>query len=83
MAAKKKRPPSPQARRRAQEILKRLSAEIPHPHVELHFESPWHLLVAVILSAQSTDKTVNSTVSSSTNSAGMSLFFMLVSSAGQ
>jgi len=67
MAAKKKRPvrrtpraPSAKVRERAVEIQKRLQAEIPSPHVELHFESPWHLLVAVILSAQSTDKMVNS-----------------------
>jgi endonuclease III len=41
------------------ELLERLRQAIPDPHVELHFESPWQLLVAVILSAQSTDRTVN------------------------
>lgn len=41
------------------ELLERLLAAIPDPHVELHFRDPWTLLVAVILSAQSTDRTVN------------------------
>lgn len=40
-------------------LLERLGRAIPDPHVELLFESPWQLLVAVILSAQSTDRTVN------------------------
>lgn len=43
----------------ARELLERLQAAIPDPHVELHFSDPWSLLVAVILSAQSTDRTVN------------------------
>ncbi|MEY4546095.1 MAG: hypothetical protein RL685_2290 [Pseudomonadota bacterium] len=40
-------------------LLERLQAAIPDPHVELHFRDPWQLMVAVILSAQSTDRTVN------------------------
>ncbi len=40
-------------------VLQRLARAIPSPHVELKFESPWQLLVAVILSAQSTDRTIN------------------------
>lgn len=40
-------------------ILERLSVAIPRPHVELAFGDPWQLLVAVILSAQSTDRRVN------------------------
>lgn len=40
-------------------VLERLSAAIPAPHVELAFRDPWQLLVAVILSAQSTDRRVN------------------------
>jgi endonuclease III len=40
-------------------ILERLGLAIPEPHVELAFQSPWQLLVAVILSAQSTDRLVN------------------------
>lgn len=44
---------------KALEIYKRLLADNPHPKVELNFTSPWELLVAVILSAQATDKLVN------------------------
>lgn len=51
----------PGRRRRAKpgELLERLERAIPRPHVELAFGDPWQLLVAVILSAQSTDKRVN------------------------
>lgn len=41
------------------EILKRLRAQNPHPTTELNFSSPFELLIAVILSAQATDKGVN------------------------
>lgn len=41
------------------EILKRLCAANPHPTTELNFNSPFELLIAVILSAQATDKGVN------------------------
>ncbi len=41
------------------EIFRRLQAENPHPTTELHYSSAFELLVAVILSAQSTDKGVN------------------------
>lgn len=65
MAAKKPqskskvRPPSPALKEKAKQIDERLSRAIPSPHVELHFQNPWQLLVAVILSAQSTDRMVN------------------------
>src|SRR5688572_12582755 len=53
-------PPKGRARKAdAPAILERLGAAIPRPHVELAFEDPWQLLVAVILSAQSTDRRVN------------------------
>jgi endonuclease-3 len=45
------------ARRR--EIFARLRAANPAPRTELHHESPFELLIAVILSAQATDKGVN------------------------
>jgi endonuclease-3 len=45
------------AKRRA--IFERLRAANPEPRTELHFSSPFELLVAVILSAQATDKSVN------------------------
>jgi len=41
------------------EMLTRLRADNPHPTTELHFSSPFELLIAVLLSAQSTDVGVN------------------------
>ena len=41
------------------EIFARLRAANPGPRTELHYRSPFELLIAVILSAQSTDKSVN------------------------
>jgi len=40
-------------------IFERLRAANPAPRTELHYKSPFELLVAVILSAQATDKSVN------------------------
>ena len=40
-------------------VVERFSAEMPAPQTELHYRSPYELLVAVILSAQCTDKRVN------------------------
>jgi endonuclease-3 len=57
--AKAVRGPSPKRREQAAQVGERLGKAIPTPHVELHFTDPWRLLVAVILSAQSTDKMVN------------------------
>jgi endonuclease-3 len=45
------------AKRRA--IFERFRAANPHPTTELEFTTPFELLVAVILSAQATDKSVN------------------------
>ena len=42
-----------------QEIFERLRAANPHPATELNFSSPFELLIAVLLSAQATDKGVN------------------------
>jgi len=44
---------------RAKDIHKRLKRAIPEPRCELNHDNPWQLLIATILSAQSTDKTVN------------------------
>lgn len=44
---------------KALEIMRRLYKTNPHPKVELHFTTPFELLVATILSAQCTDKLVN------------------------
>mgnify|MGYP001160351563 CR=1 FL=1 len=41
------------------EIFSRLRAANPHPATELEYTTPFELLVAVVLSAQSTDKGVN------------------------
>ena len=40
-------------------ILTRLRDNDPHPTTELHFSSPFELLIAVLLSAQATDVSVN------------------------
>lgn len=39
--------------------LEWFAASMPEPETELHYDSPFHLLLAVILSAQCTDKRVN------------------------
>ncbi len=41
------------------EMFERLRAANPHPQPELHYGSPFQLLVAVMLSAQATDVSVN------------------------
>jgi endonuclease-3 len=45
--------------RKRREIFERLRAANPNPTTELHYRSPFELLVAVILSAQATDRSVN------------------------
>ncbi len=47
---------NPQKRRT---IFERFRAANPEPRGELHFKTPFELLIAVILSAQATDKSVN------------------------
>ena len=44
---------------RRYEIFSRLRAATPHPTTELDYQSPFELLVSVVLSAQATDKSVN------------------------
>lgn len=44
---------------KAREIYKRLKKAMPNPKIELDFKNPFELLVATILSAQCTDKLVN------------------------
>lgn len=41
------------------EIIRRLAAERPDPKSELDYTTPFELLIAVMLSAQATDKSVN------------------------
>jgi endonuclease-3 len=47
---------NPQKRR---DIFRRLQAANPNPSTELEYRTPFELLVAVVLSAQATDKSVN------------------------
>jgi endonuclease III len=56
------------AKRRA--IFERLRAANPAPRTELNYRSPFELLVAVILSAQATDKSVNKATASLFQDAG-------------
>ena len=44
---------------RRRQIFERLRAGNPHPKTELAYRTPFELLVAVVLSAQATDKSVN------------------------
>jgi endonuclease III len=46
-------------KRRALLILRKLKKLFPHPKTALRYDNDWELLVAVILSAQCTDKKVN------------------------
>src|SRR5574340_12235 len=41
------------------EIFERFAAANPHPETEISYRTPFELLVAVVLSAQATDKSVN------------------------
>jgi endonuclease-3 len=41
------------------EIFRRLRAQNPHPRSELEYRSPFELLIAVVLSAQANDRSVN------------------------
>ncbi|MCL1824486.1 MAG: endonuclease III [Betaproteobacteria bacterium] len=43
----------------AREFFRRLAERTPEPRTELEYGSPYQLLVAVVLSAQATDKSVN------------------------
>lgn len=44
---------------RYNKVLEIFAREMPAPQTELHYDTPFHLLLAVILSAQCTDKRVN------------------------
>ncbi|MGE0046455.1 MAG: endonuclease III, partial [Hyphomonadaceae bacterium] len=46
-------------REEAAALYRRLAETRPDPHTELDYDSPFTLLVAVVLSAQATDKGVN------------------------
>src|SRR5512134_225320 len=42
-----------------EELFRRLSERLPEPQTELEYKNPYTLLVAVVLSAQATDASVN------------------------
>ncbi len=58
-AKAKRRRLSPAERARIAEIFRRFEAASPDPRTELAYKTPFMLLVAVVLSAQATDKSVN------------------------
>ncbi|MER5279529.1 endonuclease III [Streptomyces sp. NPDC002809] len=64
-AAKPKKPKKPESHlamvRRARKINRVLAETYPYAHPELDFETPFELLVATVLSAQTTDLRVNQT----------------------
>jgi endonuclease-3 len=55
----KKAPGSRLTQTQVDEIFARFHAADPHPKTELHYHDPFTLLVAVVLSAQATDASVN------------------------
>jgi endonuclease-3 len=55
----KKAPGSRLTQSEIDEIFRRFEALSPHPKTELHYKDPFTLLVAVVLSAQATDASVN------------------------
>jgi len=58
-AKARKRRISPAERARIAAIFERFEAAAPDPRTELEYKTPFTLLVAVVLSAQATDKSVN------------------------
>jgi endonuclease-3 len=58
-AARKKKAPARLSAEAVQEIFRRFRNASPDPRTELHYASPYTLLVAVVLSAQATDASVN------------------------
>ena len=50
---------SPKERQRIETLFERFEAGAAHPKTELHYRTPFTLLVAVVLSAQATDRSVN------------------------
>lgn len=51
--------PTPAERRRARTIFERLVVRYPTIRTALEYRSPWELLVVTVISAQTTDETVN------------------------
>jgi len=55
----KRAPGSRLTQSKVDEIFRRFQEVSPHPKTELHYKDPFTLLVAVVLSAQATDASVN------------------------
>lgn len=51
--------PTPAERGKARAVLNRLKKRYPEIHTALRYRDPWQLLVATVLSAQTTDEAVN------------------------
>ena len=68
------------AKRRA--IFERLRNDNPAPRTELRYRTPFELLIAVILSAQATDKSVNKATESLFRSAGTPASMLAMGVAG-
>ena len=64
------------------EIFKRLRAKNPHPRSELEYGTPFELLVAVVLSAQATDKSVNAATATLFKKANTPQAFVALGEAG-
>jgi endonuclease-3 len=58
-AVRRSNPPEPFSKREAAVFFERLKKHMPLPQTELVYTNPFTLLVAVVLSAQATDKGVN------------------------
>ena len=58
-ARSKRAPGSRLTQSEVDEIFRRFGEVSPHPKTELHYKDPFTLLVAVVLSAQATDASVN------------------------
>jgi endonuclease-3 len=59
MAARRPSPPTRAEKRHARTILERLTKRYPDIGTALRYDDPWQLLVATVLSAQTTDENVN------------------------
>ena len=64
------------------EIFKRLRAKNPHPRSELEYGTPFELLIAVVLSAQATDKSVNAATATLFKKANTPQAFVALGEAG-
>ncbi len=74
--------PTPRERQRLHVIFERFEAAMPDPRTELTYQSPFALLVAVVLSAQATDVSVNKATPALFASAGAPQTMLALGEAG-